>query len=132
MSLLKEHKFQFTGKAIADACDTAQEYHEGRLAHWQKVVEQQIERGKGLKSIVKKREQNYTGGKHVEFYADIVDLQDINERLRFAAHKIDAHRASAQRYKLMGSAYRTNEWREYELDPEDVAFFKLDGSERED
>jgi hypothetical protein len=127
-----KHLFQFTGQQIADACAAEVAYRKERLAYWETEQAAQVERTKGLTAIVKVREEAVTGGKRYQVYADIVDLQDIQSRLYTCGGKIDGHQKAIEEYSLKGAAYATQPARAYELDPADVAYFKLNGAKRSD
>lgn len=127
-----EHLFQFSGAAIAGAAFAERDYHKERLTWWRTEQQAQIDKANGLTAIVKVREQQVTGGKRVEVYADITGVQEINWRLQECGNKIDLHRRLADEYNLKGAAYETQGARAYELDPSDVQYFRLAGGPREE
>ena len=127
-----KHLFQFTGKQIADACAAEVAYRQTRIDSWQTEQGHQVARANDLPAIVKVREWTHTGGKGYEVYADITGVQDINARLQMCGTKIYGHQQALEAYKLKGAAYATQPDRAYELDPSDVAYFRLNGGARDD
>lgn len=128
-----KHLFQFSGNAIAEACKAEEAYHLERIAYWKSQQTDLIAKAKDLKSVVKVTEQTLSGGgKYVTVSADVLGIGDLNSHLLLAAQKIQSHYASADTFKLKGAAYQSNAARVYELDPQDVAYFRLNGGSRED
>ena len=75
------------------------------------------------------REFDVTGGKKVEVVID----RTITKRLSECASNIDNHRRWANRFRIEADAYGTQPpGREYDLDPEDVVYFRLAGGARGD
>lgn len=125
-----EHLFQFTGEEIAKAAGAERVYHLGRLEYWTAEQEKLIAEAKNLTAIVRVEEQAITGGKRIQVVADIAGVQIINWKLQEAGAKITFHREKADEYHLKSRAYSTQMGRPYELDPADVAYFRLAGGER--
>ena len=128
---VNEHLFQFRGLDIAEAAETECEYHRDRLAHWRGQQEDLVGQAKGLTAVVKVIEQQVTGGKRVQIVADLSGAQEINWKLNEVGSKIDWHRGKADEYGIKAAAYKTQPDRYYELDPQDVAYFRLAGGPRE-
>lgn len=127
-----EHLFQFNGRQIADAANAESAYHEGRLAYWRSEQERIVTEARNLTAIVKVEEQAVTGGKRYQIIADITGAQTLNWKLGTAGGKIDLHRQKADEYHLKAAAYGTQPTRAYELDPADVAYFRLAGGTRDE
>lgn len=127
-----KHLFQFNGAKIASACAAEQGYHQERLDYWRAEQERIVAEARGLTAVVKVEEQAVTGGKRYQIVADISGAQALNWKLQTAGSKIDHHRGKVEEYKLKGAAYSTQAERAYELDPTDVAYFRLNGGERND
>jgi hypothetical protein len=130
-----KHLFQFTGAQIADACAAEVAYRKARIAFWEAEQDKQVERitsDPNVSAVVKVREWTHSNGKGFEVYADLVGVQDINARLQLCGRKLHDHYAALQDYELKGAAYSTQPGRTYELDPSDVAYFKLNGAQRSD
>jgi hypothetical protein len=127
-----EHLFQFSGRQVSEAAFAERDYHKERLEWWRAEQDAQVGMARALTAVVKVREAEVTGGRRYEVYADITGLQEISARLRECGGKIDSHRRMADEYHLKGSAYATQPDRAYELDPADVAYFRLAGGPRDD
>jgi hypothetical protein len=128
-----KHLFQFSGAQIAEACRAEEVYSRERIIYWKAQQDELIAKAKDLKSVVKVTEQTMSGGgKHVTVSADILGIGDLNSHLYLAAQKIEGHRQRADTFKLKGAAYATNADRAYELDPADVAYFRLNGGDRDE
>lgn len=125
-----KHLFQFTGAAIASACAAEETYHRERLEYWRGEQQKLVDEARGLTAVIRVVEQQVTGGKRVSVVADITGAQEINWKLTTAGEKIDTHRRQADDFKLKGAAYATQAARAYELDPTDVAYFRLNGGDR--
>ena len=122
-----EHLFQFTAKAISEAPATEAQYHQTRLDWWK--IEQGKTTAKAQEAGIEVREFDVTGGKKVEVVID----HTITMRLSECASKIDNHRRWADRFRIEADAYGTQPpGREYDLDPDDVVYFRLAGGARGD
>lgn len=127
-----KHLFQFTGAQIATACDAEQQYHMERLIYWKTEQSKLVEEARGLTAVVEVVEQQVTGGKRYQVVANLSDAQKINWKLQTCGEKIEIHRRQTEDFRLKGAAYATQAARSYELDPADVAFFRLNGGDRND
>ena len=125
-----KHLFQFTGQQIADACAAEVAYRKERIIHWEGQQQAQVERAKGLKAIAEVHEWQHSSGREIQVRAVLVDIQDINEILSRASSKLNDHRKAVDEFTLKGAAYATQATRAFELDPSDVAYFKLNGAKR--
>jgi hypothetical protein len=124
-----KHTFQFSGSAIAEAAGREAEYHGVRLAWW--TAEQDKATRAAKEKGIEIREYDVTGGKRAEMVIDAT----LQGRLTECANKIYAHRKAAEQFRIEAGAYAANPTRVYELDPEDVVYFRLAGlsaSQRED
>ena len=131
-----KHLFQFTGQQIADACTAEVEYRQRRIAYWEDVQKYQIARQSTFKASIEivLREWQHSSGKGVRFEPVIhyegEDIADANRMLDMAGSKITEHKRMMDEYQLKGGAYGSQGTRTYELDPADVAYFKLNGARR--
>lgn len=120
------HEFQFNGKQIADAATVERDYHRERLAWWQ--AEQEKATALAKEKGVETREYDVTGGKRVDIILD----PNVQTRLTECSNKIYAHRMAADRFQIEAAAYGTQTERVYQLDPDDVIYFRLAGGARAD
>jgi hypothetical protein len=122
------HRFQFSGKQIADAAGNKKGYHERRLSFWKEEHTKAIELART--ATVEVREYAVTGGSQAQIVID----QERANRVGQCASKIASHRTSAERFAIEGAAYATQADRAFELDPDDVTYFGIVGGydERED
>ena len=128
---VNEHLFWFKADAIAAAAYAERDYHRERLLYWRGEQERLVALAKGLTAVVKVIEQAVTGGIRVQVVADLSGAQELNWKLNECGSKIDQHRAKADEYGLKAAAYASQPDRAYELDPQDVAYFRLAGGPRE-
>jgi len=122
----QEHLFQFTGKQISRAARTEHDYHIERMEWWKieqkKAIEATKEKG------VEVREYDITGGKAVQVITD----PSLSMRLTDCANKLNSHRKAADDFKIQADCYGTQPERTYELQPDDVIYFRLAGGPREE
>jgi hypothetical protein len=121
-----EHLFQFTGKSISEAATAENEYHAGRVAYWKAEQEKAIVAAKAAGFEVK--EYDVTGGKQV----NVVVNPEVTNRLSVCASKISEHRKAADTFQIEAATYGTQPERSYELQPDDVIYFRLAGGPRSD
>jgi hypothetical protein len=122
----QEHLFQFTGTQISEAAAAEHDYHGGRVAFWKKEQDRLTEEAK--KSGIKVDEVQVTGGKQVRMYVD----GTIDSKLSLAGSKINAHQKAADDFQIQAACYGTQPERTYELQPDDVIYFRLAGGPREE
>ena len=120
------HLFQFSAKEIEKAAATECEYHTFRTTFWKVEQEKAIEKAKA--AGIELREYDVTGGKNVEVVLD----SSITNRLSQCSTKIRAHQESADRFMIEAAAYFSQGDRIFEVDPDDVVYFRLAGGARED
>jgi hypothetical protein len=128
------HCFAFMGSAIAKAATAEAEYHEQRLAYWKAEYESAVAKAKAAESAVAKakaaglqvREYDVTGGKRAEMVIDPA----LQGRIRESTNKVHSHRIAAEHLRVEASSYATQGDRQYELDGEDVVYFRLAGGPR--
>jgi DNA-binding LytR/AlgR family response regulator len=120
-----EHLFQFTGQQISDAAKAEHDYHNDRLAFWK--AEQDSAVAKAKEAGVEVREYDITGGKNVQVVLD----PTLTNRLTDCANKINSHRSAADRFQIESAVYATQGGRTYELQPDDVLYFRLAGGPRD-
>lgn len=116
-----EHTFQFPGKAISESALAMAQYHERRIEWWKNEQQQAIETAKA--KGVEVRELPVTGGTRV----DVVIDPSVQMRLNECASKINQHQAAADRFNIEALAYGTQPDRVYELQPDDVVYFRMVG-----
>ena len=121
------HLFQFKAAEIsAAACEEAA-YHSSRITWWESEQELAIKLAR--EAGIEIREHEITGGKNVEVVVDV----SITKRLSQCATKIANHQSAADRFTIEAAAYGSQpEALVYELDPDDVVYFRLAGGPRED
>lgn len=133
MSERGKHLFSFRASEIARAAREAADYHRERAEHWERVLDEAtatVERTARIK--VTRQEQ--TGG-----WLPIVGVEygdpTAYAQMTLAARKIQTHRAAHERFAsdatLYGTQTENGRDRDYELDADDVAHFRLAGQERE-
>jgi hypothetical protein len=109
----------FSGCDISAAAKRELEYHRTRTLWWEGEQEQVIAAAR--MSPAKMVEHQTTGGKRISLAMDA----DIEKRLTECANKIASHRAAADRFKIEAGAYGTQPGHSYELDADDVVYFRL-------
>jgi hypothetical protein len=124
-----DHSFQFPAATIAAAADAEAEYHRERRDYWRLELARSIERVRETARI-DVREFSVTGGTRVDVVVDYGD-QASYKRMQEAQAKAAAHSEQAGRYELEARLYASQGDRVYELDGDDVAFYRLNGAERE-
>jgi hypothetical protein len=119
-----KHTFQFTGAEIARGARAERDYHRDRAAWWE--AEQVLAVAAARKSAVEVREYAHTGGTHCQIVVD----HTLDTRLRECGMKIGEHRRAVDEFDILARQYASNPDRSYELDPGDVAYFRLAGAPR--
>lgn len=120
------HRFRFVGQQIAEACAANVEYHDSRVAFWVKERSDAIDACKTAGFTVK--EYTVTGGTRAEMVVD----PTLQRRVDEAVNKIATHQAARDRFRVEAGAYGAQPTRDYELDPDDVVYFRLAGGNREE
>jgi hypothetical protein len=126
MSKRASHLFQFAGKRISTAAERESEYHAERLKFWTAEHRQAIDKARAAGLEV--HEYPVTGGVRAEMVVDPTLQGRINE----CANKIHLHRKMADQLQIESACYGTQPERMYELEPDDVVYFRLAGGPRED
>lgn len=125
MTVRNEWRFQFSASVISKAAKDEAAYHEERLDWWKIEQERATEQAKAASVVVRKHE--VTGGKRVEVVLD----PSVSKRLQECESKISAHRAAFDDFKRWADAMSAMQPRQnYDLDPDDVAYFRLAGGAR--
>lgn len=130
MSLRNEHKFAFRGQQIADSAKEERDYHAERIGHWQERAEKALAIVKetiGAKVV----EQAVTGGQKMSVVVDYGNPEAWRE-YQLAVHKIEVHRDAKERFSQDAITYGTQATTMFELDRDDVRWFRLGGEPRED
>ncbi len=121
------HLFQFSASQIHDAAKAEAEYHVQRTAFWKEEQKKAIAKAK--EAGVEIREYDVTGGTNVEVVLD----PSVSNRLQQCANKIRSHQGEADRFQIEADAYGSQMAEKYyEVDPDDVVYFRLAGGPRED
>ena len=126
-----EHLFRFMGEHIAEAARREAEYHADREVYWTEESDRVVAQARALPATVRVQEQAVTNGKRYAIVADITGVQELQWRLDECMKKIGVHKQAADDFHLKAHAYATQPAREYELDPSDVALFRIVGGPRE-
>jgi hypothetical protein len=121
-----EHLFQFTGKQIAAAAMEEHDYHAERWKWWRDEEDAAIKQAKA--SGIEVREMPVTGGRQVQVVID----PTVQARLTQCGYKISGHKQAADRFQIEAGAYQTQPERSFELQPDDVLYFRLAGGPREE
>ncbi len=121
-----KHLFQFDAGQIGKAAMAEATYHHARVGFWKAEQEKAIVKAK--EAGVEIREHDVTGGKSVEVVVD----PTVSNRLTVCANKIRTHQEAADRFVIEADAYDSQNTRVYDLDPDDVVYFRLAGGDRED
>ena len=120
------HLFQFSAAAISHAASREAKYHDERIAFWFNEQTKPIAQAK--EAGVEVREYEVTGGVNV----DVVIDPTVSKRLSECASKIKSHQQAKDRFLIEAAAYKSQVDLLYELDPDDVVYFRLAGGARED
>ena len=121
-----KHEFQFTGKQISEAADREAQYHRNRLQFWDQEKNVAVEAIKGAGLQV--RQYEVTGGMTTQVVFD----PTLQARLSQCESKIIIHKRAKDEYQIHAACYGTQPDRSYELNPDDVIYFRLAGGARED
>lgn len=130
MSNRNTHLFQFTAQNISQAAMELAVYHREREEYWQKEFDTSLGRVTETAGV-KVEKFAVTGGWRAEVmvnYGDPAAYHRMNE----AACKIQEHSKLYDHYRREANLYATQGVRNYDLDPDDVQFFRLNGAPRED
>lgn len=119
-----EHLFQFTGEELAKASKAEATYHFGRAIWWK--AEQELAAKKARETGVEVREVEVSGGTEMQIVLD----GTLQSRLTLCQWKIREHRKAADEFQIHAATYASNPSRSYELQPDDVIYFRLAGSPR--
>lgn len=126
MAKRKEHLFRFTGKEIADAAVLEAAYRWDRVDHWQVEHEAAIAAAEGAMATIQRIPA--TGGDQVRLGIDMT----LADRINTAEWKRANHRQAADRYLIDAATYGSNPKANFELDGDDVMYFRLGGGAREE
>ena len=118
------HTFQFSAEAIQKAAETEAHYHADRAVWW--LIEQKKAIEKAKEAGIEVREHEVTGGINVEVVVDT----SITRRLSECASKIREHQEAYDRFQIEAATYATQEGTVYDLDPDDIVYFRLVGGAR--
>lgn len=120
-----EHLFQFSGKQISAAATAEYEYHLGRMRWWQAEHDKALEKAKAAGFEVREY-QISGGGKRAQLVVD----PTVDSRLSECGGKVAEHQKKADQFQIEAATYGTQPERAYELQPDDVLYFRLAGGPR--
>jgi hypothetical protein len=120
------HRFRYLGQQIAAACTAEVEYHEERIRFWENARDGAIAACKSAGFTVK--EHAISGGKRAEMVID----QTFQRRVDEAVSKVSSHQSARDRYRIEAGAYGAQPSGYFDLDPDDVVYFRLAGGSREE
>lgn len=131
MTERSSHRFEFTAKQIADAAAAEAAYHADRALHWKGREALALARVKetiGAKLI----EREMTGGTQAEVVGDYGD-PDAWREYQLARSKRITHTEAEERFRTDTRVYASqDQGRLYDLDTDDVHYFRLGGGERDE
>jgi hypothetical protein len=131
-----KHLFRFRASQIAAAAHEEAVYHTHRERFWNDQLLRSTELVEKTASV-KVTRQEHTGGWSPVVTVDYGDPAAY-KRMIEAGQKVQSHRAAAERFesdeRLYSTQFDANEKRDrdYELDADDVAHFRLMGQAREE
>lgn len=132
-----EHRFQFSASQIAAAAKQEAEYHEARVKFWQAEYASAVQTVRATAGVEIK-EVAVTGGMRADVVVHYGD-PSAYRRMQEAFGKIQDHRVAAERYRtdervygsqVGGAEARVMRDPAYELDTDDVHYFRLGGDPR--
>jgi hypothetical protein len=128
MSKRHNHSFQFKGFAISQAAKSEADYHDKRALWW--TGEQEKAVAKLKEATVQVTEHEVTGGKNV--VAGLHVDPHAQMRANECAGKVQSHQRARDRFLIEAGAYGTHPDFAFDLDAEDVVYFRLAGGTREE
>ncbi len=127
MSKRKDHVFRYTAEKIAEAATAEAKYHDERAAWWNGEYEKAAVEAKN--KGVEIRHYAVTGGVRPQVTID----PTLSNRLEECARKRTEHQQKAEKYKIEAATYSAQpNTLQYDLDGEDVQYFRLAGGQREE
>jgi len=127
MSKRKDHTFRFTAKQITEAAAGEAKHHDARAAWWNGEFEKAAAEAKTKGVDV--RHFQVSGGQRAQIVIDTT----LQERINEAERKRSDHQQKAERYKVDAAAYASQpETQDYQLDSDDVMYFRLAGGTRDE
>jgi hypothetical protein len=136
MSEREKHLFTFTAGQIAKAANDEAEYHDQRYKHWMARYEDALIQVKATAKVIVS-DSLVTGGRRFGLDIDYGDPTAYREAT-LAMQKLDSHAKEAARFHSDAKVYGSQDSpgivtpKQFELDAEDVAHFRLGGEERPD
>lgn len=128
MTERNKHLFRFKASEIAAAAEREANYHNERAEYWQNELDEATARVMETSSI-KLEKQAVTGGYHPVVTVDYGDPQAY-ARMQEAWRKHFSHIEEADEFTSDATVYGTQGDREYELDIDDVHYYRLSLPER--
>jgi len=123
MTERSKHLFRFKASEIAAAATREAEYHEERAEYWRSELDDATDRVMETASI-KLEKQAITGGYHPTVVVDYGDPAAY-QRMQEAFRKEHSHKEEAEEFRSDSIVYGTQGDREYELDIDDVHYYRL-------
>ncbi len=129
MSERSKHLFKFTARDIAAAAQEELAYHVKRTNFWNDEYRRAVDFLKHT-AKVEFREFAVTGATRVDLVVNYGDPLAF-KRMQEAFEKIDSHRRAAEKFRIDAATYGSQEpTRVYELDADDVLYYRLGGGSR--
>jgi hypothetical protein len=119
MSLRSKLEFDYTGQAVAGACEKKRDHHQARLDFWQ--AELAAAKDAFRTAAVEIGEYPVTGGTRLQAVIDPAKQQRMDECHR----KVEEHRGKIEEYDRWHRGFTANSDSHFALDPDDIAYFGL-------
>jgi len=119
MSLREKLQFDYTGEALAVACEKKRDHHKDRHAYWTAELEAAKEAFRS--AGVEIREYPVTGGTRLQGVID----PSVQQRMDECHKKVDEHDRKREEYDRWARGFRANAEAHFALDPDDIAYFGL-------
>jgi hypothetical protein len=129
MGMLRaQHAFEFKASEIANAATAEAQYHRERMLFWSDAY------GKAITTVqataqVEFKEYEVTGGTRMDAVVNYGDPAAW-KRAQEAWAKMHEHRLAAERLRTDAALYGSQGERVYELNSDDVHYFRLAGETR--
>lgn len=115
----QDWRFKYLGEDLRIAAIKRRDYHVERASWWS--AESEVAEDALKNATVTFREEQVTGGKRV---AAVIDPA-LQRRFDECQQKIQSHDARAEEYDRWVRGFAANPLAEFQLDPDDIAYFEL-------
>ena len=116
-------RFTYSSADLMAACQKIIDHSNDRLVHWQGRYEAAKKDVESQTVKVKVITHQVTGGERASVSADIDRGPEVE--LNLAQAKLEHHREQVETYDRWRRGFLANPDASFELDPEDIAFFRL-------